>query len=394
MRLLHTSDWHVGKMIRSRSRMEEFAQVLDEIVDIAVDRQVDAVLVAGDVFDSKVPPPEAEQLVYETLLRLHFEGIRVVVTAGNHDSEKRLESVRGLLEALGVVLVAEPNHKTFAELVDVPSRDGSEAALVAALPFMSERFLIQSADVMAEAGAKYSRYSTGMKAIIDAITPHFRADTFNVLAAHFMVSGARVGGGEQEITIGMSYAVEPASLPQSAVQYMAFGHVHRPQEIPGSLMTGRYSGSLLQLDFGETEQDKSVVIVDGHPGQMAKTEVVPLSSGRRLVDLHDTLEGLEGRAAEVGDAHLRVFVHLDAPMPGLSDRVREVLPNAVDVKAVYPAAPDEEPREVRSLRPDQQFRLYHERVRKSPASPVLMAAFEEVHAEAALGEKVDAAPPA
>ncbi|HET9200033.1 MAG TPA: exonuclease SbcCD subunit D [Dehalococcoidia bacterium] len=394
MRLLHTSDWHVGKQIRNRSRMDEFEAVLDELVQIAVDHKVDAVLIAGDVFDSKVPPPEAEKLVYETLLRLHFEGIRVILTAGNHDNERRLQAVRGVLGALDITIICELNKDTFAELIEVPSRDGSEHALVAALPFIPEKYLISSADLMQEAGAKYSRYSDGIAAILRAVESHFKPDALNVLTAHFMVSGSRVGGGENELTIGMAYAVEPAALPKSGVQYLALGHVHKPQAIPGSLVPGEYSGSLLQLDFGEVEQDKRVIVVDGAPGKMVKAEPVTVTAGRRLIDVHDTLDGLKSRVGDFGDAYLRVFVSLDAPVSGLFDEVREILPNAVHVVGEYPQREAEETPDVRSLKPVEQFDLYFQKQKKTSPPEELVAAFNETWDEARLQEKVDASAPA
>src|SRR5262245_26860022 len=100
MRFLHTADWHVGKTLRGRSRLDEFAAVLDEVRAIAVESRVDAVLIGGDVFDSPVPPPEAEKLVYDFLARLVPEGIACVLIAGNHDHPKKLAALRGLLEGL------------------------------------------------------------------------------------------------------------------------------------------------------------------------------------------------------------------------------------------------------------------------------------------------------
>jgi DNA repair protein SbcD/Mre11 len=391
MRLLHTSDWHIGKQIRNRSRMDEYEAVLDELVRIAVDNKVDAVLVAGDIFDSKVPPPEAEKLVYETFLRLHAEGIRVVAAAGNHDNERRLQAVQRIFGALDITVVCELNKDTFAEFVEVPSRDGSEHAVIAVLPFVPEKYLLDSAALMSEAGARYSRYSEGIGAILRTIEPRFKPDAVNVLAAHFMVSGATVGGaGEQELTIGITYAVEPGVLPKTAVQYLAFGHVHRPQPVPGSLLPGTYSGSLLQLDFGEISQEKRVVIVEGAPGQMVKTESIALSSGRRLLDVTDTLDGLKARADEFGDAYLRVFVTLNAPIAGLFDEVREILPNAVHVVGEYPHRESEETPDVRSLKPVEQFDLYYQKQKKAAPPEELVAAFNETWDEARLEEKVDA----
>ena len=102
MRFLHTADWHIGKPLRGRSRMDEYAKALDQVAAIAKDRQVDAVLIAGDVFDSPAPPPEAEKLVYNFLAKLVSERIQCVLIAGNHDHPRKLDALATLLESLGI----------------------------------------------------------------------------------------------------------------------------------------------------------------------------------------------------------------------------------------------------------------------------------------------------
>src|SRR5712691_7841193 len=131
MRLLHTGDWHVGKTIRGRSRAAEFEAVLGEVVGIALQEGVDAVLVAGDIYDHRSPPPEADLLVFEALVRMYEAGIRVVAIPGNHDSAVRLEALAKLLLPLGVHVVPRVRPPSEGSLVEVASRDGRQAALVA-----------------------------------------------------------------------------------------------------------------------------------------------------------------------------------------------------------------------------------------------------------------------
>src|SRR5262247_1949991 len=139
MRFLHTGDWHVGKTLRTRSRLDEFEAALDEVHRIAVEARVDAVLVAGDVFDSPAPPAEAEKLVYDFLARLLPERIACVLIAGNHDHPRKLAALSELLEGLRVHVRADVRPPGQGGVVRVPSRDGQEEAQVAVLPFVPER---------------------------------------------------------------------------------------------------------------------------------------------------------------------------------------------------------------------------------------------------------------
>ena len=183
--------------------------------------------------------------------------------------------------------------------------------------------------------------------------------------------------------------MSPARLPATA-SYLALGHIHRPQRVAGAAAPGRYSGSLLQLDFGETEQQKSVAIVEAAPGTPATVREVPLSAGRRLVDLRGTFDALATAAGAVGDAWLRVFVETDGPVPGIADRVREALPNALDVKLVYDRTVDAEagPRSagVGALGPRDQFAAYERLTHGVEPDPALLAAFDEVMAIVREGE--------
>src|SRR5437867_12823130 len=128
MRLLHTGDWHVGKRLRGRSRDNETAAALDQVVDLARDAAVDAVLIAGDVYEHRTVSPHADLLVFDALARLRDTGAKVVVIPGNHDSWQRLEALTKLLAPLGILAVPRVLRPADGGVVDVPSRDGSEAA--------------------------------------------------------------------------------------------------------------------------------------------------------------------------------------------------------------------------------------------------------------------------
>lgn len=379
MRLLHTGDWHVGKQIRGRSRMDEFEAALDQIVGIAVDEGVDAVLVAGDLYEHRVPPPEADALVFDAFLRLRGAGIRVVAIAGNHDSAPRLEALARLLEPLGVTVVPRVRRPAEGGIVEVPSRDGSELAQVACVPFVPERRYGDARALFEAAESWHQAYAEGMGDLLGAMAEGFRPGAVHLVMAHLFTDGALLGGGERELTIGMAYAVSPSRLP-AAAQYVALGHVHRPQRVRGAPTAARYAGSLLQLDFGElTQEAKSVSVVEASPGKPARVREVPLTAGRRLLEVRGSLDELAALADGVGDAWLRARVRTDGPVPGLADRVREVLPNALDVVLEYERPPDEGPREpLRAMSPRQQFAAYLRHEHEAEPAPELLEAFDEV----------------
>jgi exonuclease SbcD len=379
MRLLHTGDWHVGKPIRGRDRGDEFDAALRGVVEIAVQEGVDAVLIAGDLYDHRSPAPEADLLVFETLVRLHDAGIPVVAIPGNHDSALRLAALGKLLARIGVTVVPRVAPPGEGSLVEIPSRNGSEAAFVACVPFVPERRFGDAAALFRATEDWFQSYADGMGRLLHAMAEPFRPDRVNMLLAHLFTDGAIPGGGEHQTTIGIEYAVSPSRLPATA-SYVALGHVHRPQAVRGAPSPTRYAGSLLQLDFGEREQTKSVTVVEASPGRPAKVREVVLTAGRRLLDVEGTLDEVLARGASLADAYLRVFVSTDGPVPGIAEQIRDALPNAVDVQLRYERTEaTERSQPLSSLQPRDQFVSYFRREHGVDDVPVdLMRAFDEV----------------
>lgn len=379
MRVLHTADWHVGKSIRGRSRLPEFSAVLEEVVGIAVDEQVDVVLVAGDVYEQRSAAPEADSIVFETFVRLHEAGIPVVVIPGNHDSAVRFEALAKLLSPIRVHVVARVRPPGDGGIVEVAARDGSQAALVACVPFVPERRFGDAAQLFDATESWYQSYAEGMGSLLAAMAGGFRDDRVNVVMAHLFTDGALLGGGEREVTVGMAYAISPSRLPGTA-SYVALGHMHKPQPVKGAPAPTRYAGSLVQLDFGEVNERKSVVIVDAAPGAPAKVREVPLTAGRRLLDVRGSLDEVVAGAGEVGDAYLRVFVDTDGPVPGIADRVREVLPNALDVHLVYERTDEgvSGRAPISAMAPREQFVAYYRSQHGAEPEPTVLEAFDEV----------------
>jgi len=201
VRLLHTGDWHIGRSIRGRSRSEEFADALREVVGIAGQENVDAVLLAGDVYDHRSPTPEADDLVFEALLRLHEAGIPVVAIAGNHDSPARLAALAKLLRPIGTTLVPRVARPDQGAAVEICSRSTGEVALIACVPFVPERRYGDAAALFDAPELQHQSYAEGVGILLQAMAAAFRPDAVNVLLAHLFTDGAIPGGGEHTITI-------------------------------------------------------------------------------------------------------------------------------------------------------------------------------------------------
>ncbi|MDQ3767130.1 MAG: exonuclease subunit SbcD [Actinomycetota bacterium] len=330
MKLLHTGDWHVGKTLRGRSRAEEHRAVLGEIGELAAREAVDVVLVAGDLFDSASPSPEAEGIVYEALLQLTHSGARVVVVAGNHDNPRRLLAVEPLL-ALGRVavrpLVQSPHE---GGVVEITSRRG-ELARIAMLPWLSQRDIVKADQLMSDNADRLAdTYRERASRIIASLTTAFSSNSINIVLGHLTVAGAQVGGGERTAQTVFDYYVDATAFPSDA-HYVALGHLHKPQKMPAGAPV-HYCGSPLWLDFSDDDEPKTTLIVEAFPGTPAKVRAVPMKAGRRLRTLTGTVAELARVVGTTGDDLLRVRVQEQA-RAGLGDEVRTMFPETVDVMA-------------------------------------------------------------
>ena len=330
MRVLHTSDWHLGKVLKGVSRLEEQRAVMAEIVEIARDQEAGVVLVAGDIFESAAPSPDAQALAWQTLLALSATGARVIAIAGNHDNAHAFDAVRPLFAEIGITVLGAPRRSDDGGVIAIEA--GGERAVVAALPFCSQRGIVRAEQLMTRTAAEQSgEYAARLGRLIKALSAGFGADTVNLFVAHAMVRGGRLGGGERDAQTIEEYWIDATAFPASA-HYVALGHLHRPQELPGATRI-RYSGSPIHVDFGEENDHKSVAVVDVRPGAPAVVNEIPLETPRRLRTLEGTLEQLRAQASSVGDDFLRVLV--DEPQRvGLADEVRDLLPNALEIRLI------------------------------------------------------------
>ena len=350
VRILHTSDWHVGRRIRGRDRSDEHRDVLGEIAGLAASHEVDLTVVSGDVFDTASPSPTSERIVWRALLDL-AETAPVAVVAGNHDNPRRLEAVAPLLEMGRITVVGSAIGADEGGVV-VFEEMGVKVAL---LPFVSQRGIVRASHIMeADPDQHAGAYEDRLRRIIEILTADMTPDTVNLLVSHLTVHGATAGGGERKAHI-FGYAV-PTSVFPSHLSYVALGHLHRQQKMPHAGAVW-YSGSTLQLDFGEVGDQKGALLVEAEPGLPSKVTSIPLESGRRLVTLRGSLDEVLSRGEDIEDAFVRAVL-VEKARVGLADQVREAVDGVVEVVLETPETPRKDPEPRRELDPAEAFHRY------------------------------------
>ncbi len=328
MRILHTSDWHVGKVLKGRNRQEEHIKVLAQVVEIARAERPDLVIVAGDLYDTAAPSAEATRVVTRALTALRKTGAQVVAIGGNHDNGPALDALRPWAEAAGIVLRGAVRDNP-DELLVTGTTEGGERWQLVTLPFLSQRYAIRAAEMYELTAAEANQtYADHIARLIERLSVGFaEPGVINLLTAHLTIVGASAGGGEREAHTIMGYAVPATVFPPNA-HYVALGHLHRAQKVI-SPCPARYSGSPLAVDFGEEENVCSVAVVDVGTDKAARTRDVPISAALSLRTVRGTLEQLA--KVNLPDAWLRVLVR-ETPRVGLREEVQELLPNALEVR--------------------------------------------------------------
>lgn len=363
MRLLHTADWHLGRSLEGRSRLEEQQAFLDELVEIVSREKIDAVLMAGDVFDTVNPPAAAEQMFYETLARISRKGeCPFIAIAGNHDHPDRLAASFPLAKELGITLVGLPT----LELQRVPISRTGEMLEIAALPYPSESRLKMLLSESAEELDVRSQYDDWVDSYFKEITSRYTPGNVHLAMSHLYVAGSKESDSERPVHIGGAYTVAAESLP-AAAQYVALGHLHRPQIIKRAKTEARYSGSPLSYSFSESGQSKSVTIIDVEPNQKAKVEEIHLTCGKPLVaweaknGVSEVFQGIQDGLHHNCWIDLSVHVQ-DALSMEEIQRLRKAHDGIVHIKPVFTEALGEQiSASAQKLPVDELFTTFYKR---------------------------------
>ncbi len=329
MRILHTSDWHLGRSLEQISRLDEQREFVDGLCRLVDEQNIDMVLIAGDIYDTYNPSAAAEELFYDAIDRLNNGGKRaVVVIAGNHDNPERLCAASPLASKRGIFLLGYPGsdaggrgNEDEPDMPDKPDKpdkpegtdksDGTDkpynsdkldivgiadcgpgwmelcipgcghSALIITMPYPSESRLEELLAVEADEAVLQNAYSDKIGSIFSALSEKFRDDTVNLIVAHLFLMGGTSSDSERTLQVGGAMTVSPGVIPQKA-HYAALGHLHRPQEMKSAACPTYYSGSPLAYSFSESDYSKAVMIVDAVPGENAVVTPVYLDCGKPL----------------------------------------------------------------------------------------------------------------
>lgn len=305
MRVLHTSDWHIGRTLYGRKRYEEFEAFLTWLAETIQQNAIDALLVAGDVFDTSAPSNRAQELYYRFLCRVAASSCRhIVVVAGNHDSPSFLNAPKELLKALDVHVVGSSTASPEDEVLVLRNDQDTPELIVCAVPYLRDRDIR-----VAEAGESVEDKE---RKLIEGIRTHYAAvaalaeqkreelgaDIPIVGTGHLFTAGGQTvdGDGVRELYVG-SLAHVTAGIFPACFNYLALGHLHVPQKVNGS-ETIRYSGSPLPMGFGEAKQQKSVCQVEFH-STAASVQLIDVPIFQKLERVKGDWDGISNRILEL-----------------------------------------------------------------------------------------------
>ena len=327
MKILHTSDWHLGQKFITREREEEHRMALDWLVETIAGEKIDVLLVAGDIFDIGNPPNYARAMYYNFLKQLRRTGCRhVVLTGGNHDSPNMLDAPKELLEILDVHVVGAATDDPAGELVVLKNEKGIPEAVVAAVPFLRDQDLRKA--VPGEAGQERSdRIREGIKIHYEKMAvlaaAHQNSGVPMIAMGHLYATGAQASDTQDNIYLGNLENIQASQFP-GIFDYVALGHIHRAQAV-GGMEHVRYSGSLIPLSFSETKDDKVVTVLEFSGGKLSKIEELPVPLFRRLKSIEGTLAVVQEQLEKLHQNYsgqlrpwVEVIVETDTVLPNLS----------------------------------------------------------------------------
>ncbi|MGF1493832.1 MAG: exonuclease SbcCD subunit D [Microcoleaceae cyanobacterium] len=381
MRLIHTADWHLGRSLKGQDRTPELEFALEQLLQEAQELEADAVLIAGDVFDTANPPIEAIRVAYNFFRGLNDAGIPAVLIAGNHDSAARIDSHATLLSLAGVTALGKPKFAAEGGIIQLETRAGK--LRVGAMPFISERKLLDPKEIWNKTDTEQrSSYQEIITNLLDDLSEEFLEDSVNIIMAPATLAGATLSHSERPLDSLGVYSLAGTCIP-SVAQYAALGHIHKPQKITQAKIPTYYSGSLIQVDFGEAEEPKGYYLVETEPGQPATVEFKTIDCQKPLKQITCQLKTLEDDLEAYRDhpGYLKVIVQAKKRQTDLAQKVRQICPQAIHVELRYPNI-QQEPDPVQlteQFNPVEAYKNYFENQRSIRPDETLIKRFRQLY---------------
>lgn len=330
MRILHTSDWHLGAALAGRKRYEEGEKFLDWLIQIIMQERVETLIVAGDVFDSGNPSNKALEQYYRFLGRAGKSGCNhIVITAGNHDSPSLLAAPRELLMALDIHVIGTVPDNPADEVIILHDQDNNPGLIICAVPFLRDRDI-----KISEAGESFEEKQ---QALISGIKSHYEqictiADEKRnrygpglpiIATGHLFAAGGTTlaDDGVRDLSIGTLIQIGADAFP-ATIDYLALGHLHQPQMVHGN-PNRRYSGAPMVMGFGESTRKKVVVLVDISSDRHIRTQDIPVPSYRSLLQLRGDAEQIREKLGELRFSGKPAWVEIIMTDPHAGPSVRD-----------------------------------------------------------------------
>lgn len=379
MRILHTGDWHLGKNLEGKSRMDEQELFLNDFVNLVKENDIDLVIIAGDVYDSSNPPARAEKMFYDTLKKISADGERItLVIAGNHDNPERLISAGPLARDHGIIMVGTPktvvqcgdygNHKIIESgegYIELEIND--EKAVILTVPYPSEKRLNEVLyGEMDNEEERVKSYSDRIHSLFDTLKVHYRKDTINLAVSHLFAMGSEEGGSERSIQLGGSYIVDGGCFPSEA-QYVALGHVHKPQIVPGTNKRARYCGSPIHYNKKEINFDKKCFIIEVKNNEEPQIEEIKLKVYKKIeIWKCKSIDEAILKCKENSGKESFVYLEIESDRYVREDEIKQMKDFKKDILEIIPkikATDDEEIKNISEKSFDELFKEFYKKER-------------------------------
>lgn len=338
MKILHTSDWHLGRSLYGRKRYEEYSSFLDWLIQTIEDEKVDALLVAGDIFDTSTPSNRAQELYYRFLHRVATSCCRhIVLIAGNHDSPSFLNAPKELLRTLNVHVVGSVSQNLEDELI-VLNTNNTPEAIVCAVPYLRDKDIrtVEPGETIDDKNAKLvegiKKHYAEICSIAEQKQSEFHSagyETIPIIAmGHLFTAGGKTveGDGVRELYVGSLAHVGEDVFPRS-IDYLALGHLHVPQTL-GSTGHIRYCGSPIPMGYGEIGQGKKVLLVTFR-GIDSNIQEHPVPTFQELIRIAGSLEDILAKLEELKQKESKAWIEIEYTGNNLTSNLREMLDEAM-----------------------------------------------------------------
>lgn len=336
MKILHTSDWHLGHTLYGKKRYEEFESFLTWLIECIDTEQIDVVLISGDIFDNSNPGIRAIELYFDFLGRIAKSNCRyLIVTAGNHDSPALLNAPKELLRSLNIHSIGSISEKTDDEIVILKDPQDNPSLIVCAVPFLRDRE-IRSVEPGEDIAEKTQKLLAGIRKHyqkVHEIAESKRSQSVGkipiITMGHLFVTGgcSSEGDGVRELYLGNLAGVGTDTF-SPGIDYVALGHLHAPQILPGQ-ETIRYCGAPLSMGFSEAEQKKIVIAIEFNPGKKPVITEIPVPRFQEIASLTGNFDTIANRLQELKAGNIPIWVEIILTdqhlIPNIQQHFNEIL---------------------------------------------------------------------